>query len=514
MNVVSEATLQQLSDGIDNDSFARLRRSLDRTFSGSSLDLRSPLYNSAPREEIIKELEEKVGYTEFEELTALDEHEKGKIGSYSIMLPSSERLSSLLEYWVQSWFPDETALSEAVSRVMSLIPGRSLQPDKLITAFDLMPKGTSLGLPWCTSDKSFAHLYLQRASSLHNVSDIYPAIWYWRGQSQGLHEMPKQRDVWGFDHAETIRGATILYPVLRVLSRIEGFSAWVGDYSVDEAATRIITKARGRSIISGDYSGFDKTLARPLLDQVDNVLCAWFVESASYTIRLLGEISAVVPIVVPYKVLSGRNGGMPSGSVLTNLRDTIANLISGHYCALRLGCTLMDYEVLGDDSVFLFSEDVSPEKYSQVMGELGLDVSPEKQFVSRESLHYLQRWHSKLWIVDGLCVGVHSPYRTLSGMLSYERFRSSWSKYMDSCRWIMQVENCHNDPRFKTFVQFLLDGDKLLLTGIDPKEVFRRAGGPSKIREVLDIASFPFNVKNPEKVAEFETTKILRELRG
>jgi hypothetical protein len=465
-----------------------------------------------PRQEIIYSLEEAIGYTSFEELTEIDEAEKAKIGPWSIMLPFSEREADLMKYWNQEFHADPRAFAEAVGLVSSILPKGALRPVGFDTAYDLMPRDTSLGLPWVTRDRGLAGSYFDRAKSISSPEDVYPCILYWRGQSAGLDEIPKQRVVWGFDHAETILGATVLYPVLDALKQRRGFSAWLGDVYVDEAMTHLLNHAQGKRILSADYSSFDSSLHVALLTAVDEVLAGWFDEVGSARVLLLGAISNSIPIVVPYDVRGGRTGGMPSGSVLTNLRDTIANLIAGYYVACVAGCRLENFEVLGDDSVFLYSDDLDPEVFSETVMDLGLSCNPSKQFVSRESVHFLQRWHSLRYRKAGLCRGVRSPYRALSGMLGYERFRPHWNKYMDSARWIMQVENTKNDPRFPLFVAFLKEGDQVLKSGMDPASVFRKAGGADVIRSVLSIASFPFNVQNPEKVEEFETTRILRSM--
>jgi len=483
-----------------------------RTATGFQEDLRTPLYGKEPRERILEDLEEKVGYTDFEELTSIDEAEKAKVGPWSIMLPYTEREADLQKYWHQEWNADSEVLAHAVESVTSLVPKGALRLASFEAAYDLMPKDTSLGLPWVSRERGYARSYLDRAKSVKSPEDIFPCILYWRGQSAGLKKLPKQRVVWGFDHAETVLGATVLYPVLNYLREHNGFSAWLGDVYVDVAMTRLLRRAQGRRVISADYSGFDSSLHRNLLDKVDDVLASWFDKPGAERVHLLGIISDTVPIVVPYDVLGGRTGGMPSGSVLTNLRDTIANLIAGTYVAYRVGCRIEDFEVLGDDSVFLFSDDLPPEQFSEAVTDLGLSCNPEKQFVSRESAHFLQRWHSLKYVRNGLCCGVRSPYRAISSMLGYERFRVGWNKYLDSARWIMQVENVKHDPRFHAFVKFLKDGDEVLAAGVDPSIIFRKAGGADEIRSVLSIASFPFNVQNPERVEEFETTRVLRSL--
>jgi hypothetical protein len=507
-------TLQQLMARLPSLGSERLERSLDRCRTGFDEDLRTPLYDGIPRSEIIEICTNDIGFTKYEELTGIDVEERDKVGPFSLMDPYEKRRQSVLEYWHQVWNPNESALNQAVLSLQALVPFRSLRPDSIDTAFDLMPKDTSLGLPWLTRDRAFAADYLQRARTCMSIDDVYPCVLYWRGQPTGLHSRPKQRTVWGMDHVDTIVGATILYPLLRALNSRPAFSAWIGDWAVDEASDHLLHAANGRMIISSDYHGFDMSVPGECQQLIDSIWCGMFIESATPTIRLLGEICRSIPLVVPGEILGGRKGGIASGHVLTNMKGTFVNLLAGFYCAARLKVQLEEYMVLGDDSVFLFSDDVNIDELSICMHELGLEVSPDKQYLSRRSLHYLQRWHSLDYVVDGLCVGVHSPYRTLSGLTGYERFRQGWSKYMDTSRWIMQVENCRHDPRFRAFVAFLLKGDKILSSGMDPVEVFKRAGGAEMIRSVLNVASFPFNVKNPERVREFETTRVIRELQG
>jgi hypothetical protein len=510
------------SNGLETDpgSAGRLGRILERCETGFKTDLRTPLYSRGAdkglyiptREEILEILEKRIGFTRFQELTDIDHHEREKVGPFSIMLPYKDRAETVAKYWTQSFYADQAAFELAVERVRSVIPQRSLLPWDFKTTFGLMPKNTSLGGPKFSSDRRFVQSYLERAIQLSSPEEIWPAVLYWRGQAAGLHEPPKQRVVWGFDHAETIYGATVLYPVLEVLKRLPGHAAWLSEEAVDLAITRILRKADGRRIISMDYSGFDSSLSLHLLNAVDDILASWFDEVGANRVKLVGRIGNTVPLLVPWKVLRGRNGGMPSGSVLTNLRDTIANRVAGEYIGIRSGNALVDMEVLGDDSVFLFAGDMDPSTVTKCVAELGLESNVAKQFVSTRSAHYLQRWHSLDYSEGGVHVGVHSPYRTVGPMLGYEHFRNGWSGYMDSARWIMQVENCRHDPRFVSFVEFLKNGDKILRAGMDPAAIFKRAGGAGEVRDVLRISSFPFNSRDPAGLEAFVTTRVLRQL--
>jgi hypothetical protein len=392
----------------------------------------------------------------------------------------------------------------------------------LATALESMPHGTMKGLPTMSSDDSVDVQYLQRAMNLVSADGIYPCVAGWRGQPKGLHETPKQRLVWMFDHAETILGLSILYPVLNRLRVLPGFAAWSSDLVVDEQVTRLLVSARNAraTIVSADFSNFDASVPYELIDCAFELLRFWFTDETKPRLDILQEVFATVPLLTPDGLFKDRKGGVPSGSALTNLIDTLVNLIAGYYVAARLGVKLTDFEVLGDDSVFVFQPFPGVKELSQAFMELGLDSNPEKQFVSQTACHFLQRWHSLEYQLTGVSRGVRTPYRALNGLLSLERWvqdgreadEQSRFKYLMAARAIMQVENVRWDPRFRVFVSLVKEGDKVLSSGIDPKEIFRRAGGSDAIRTNLSIASFPFNVQNPDNVEEFATSRVLREL--
>lgn len=501
---------------LDQGARKRVEFSLERSRRGYPGDLRTPFAGKdRDRKTIIDEFEEYIGYTDFPELTAIDEEQKSKIGPYSIMLPWDERKYSVDEYGEQIWNADESAFDRAVMRVASLFPSGSLRPMGLDAACEAMPTGTLLGLPAFTSDESYIDQYLQRAKAANSAHDIYPAVAGWRGQPKGLNEIPKQRLVWMMDHASTILDLSILYPVLNPLRLKPGFSAWSSMDDVDEAVTSLITKAEsmGVSIVSADYKSFDSSAHRNLIASAFDILRYWFINSAEPRINLCEEVFINCDLLTPSGLYTGRTGGVPSGSGLTNLIDTLINIIAGYYTAYRLGVELVAFEVLGDDSVFVFSQDLDMKTLENTMMELGLNCNPEKQFLSKHSVLFLQHWHSSEYKIDGISRGVRSPYRALNGMLSLERWvPNKWNKWMVTARLGMQVENCKWDSRFRSMVQYAKAHDEVLRSGVTLAVVMKRAGGASAVRDTLSIASYPFNTQDPEKVSKFATERILREL--
>jgi hypothetical protein len=459
-------------------------------------------------------LRSKIGVIGIPVLDERDEKEIEKIGSYSIMKPSSERLPSLMEYGHASFDPDMGSLKRAFDTICRDMPAHSVRPWSLESAYKQVYRDSeNLGLPYLTKDKSYLNYYLEVARKILTPEEFDPAMWYWRGTATGPSEAPKQRDVWGVPHYETILGQTIYKPWLSVISNREGHAAWVGDWKVDDAMTRILKKANGRPVYSLDQKSFDKKLSYEMLMMARDYMEHCLSTSVSERIWLLAEVGATLSIVVPYDVVhQNRKGGMMSGRVGTNPEDTELNRMACWYCAYRDGTTIEDGEWMGDDAVVLFKDPIDPDDLAVYMSELGLECNPDKQFISSTAVHYLQRVHTLDYQIDGRCVGVRSPYRALNSMMSYERLKKGWNKYMDTARWIMQVENTKHDPRFVEVVKFLKEGDKVLSSGMDPASVFKAAGGADEVRSTLGIASFPFNIQNPEKVNEFNTTRVLRTL--
>lgn len=498
--------------GLPEGVLGRIESNLDRLNRGNDTDFRTPLYDAAPRDEIIKNLSSVLGSADEEELAQLEERDKSKIGPLSLIPPFSEWRDKVDAYWHQSFHAEESALNEAMSIVQRIVPARSIRPAAWSTVPSLLNPSGNYGLPWLTKDKKYLSWYMEDAKNLQSVEDSWPCMLYTRGQASNLKET-KVRPVWGYWHGDTIAGARVLTPMLDSLRRSSGFAGWSTEQAVDKAITRLLDKCGDRRLLSSDYESFDSSVPVEVLNVVDDILAGWLDDEGEQIVRLLGQIANVISLVIPYEVLSGRNGGIPSGQVFTSLRGTIVNLLAGVYAGIRAGSSLEDYEVLGDDSVFLFEQGLEPELFSEFVAELGLTANPSKQWISSTSAHYLQRLHRKIHTIDGICIGVRTPYRALSGMVGQERIDEDLPGIMYSARWLVQAQNCHNHPRFREFVlNFLKPGDKVIGSGMDPVTIIRKAGGAKVVSEALGQGAY-VNVVQAQlsSIEDWEITRILRE---
>jgi len=511
-DAISVRTLMDLRLGLPEEGVRNLDRALRRAEAGCETDFRTPFYHAVDRNEIVSRMEGSVDWGKLPtELVDLESEEKKKIGPLSLRDKWVDLRDSLREYWVQAGTPSAKHRTAARLLVRSVL-AQGLRPLALTSAYSAMPKGTSLGLPWASADRIYADSYLERARTATTLEDVYPALLFHRGQAAGPGKT-KQRHVWGMDHVDTILGLSVMYPLLQELRRQETFAAWNRPDMVDNVMGRKIMDSVG-PILSIDFKGFDHSLPTFIIDDVFDAICDAYQPAAHQRINLCRDIFLHVGMVTPDGVWEGRTGGVPSGTALTNMVDSLAHLWIIEYMSSLLGIERRWSLIMGDDGVHNFSRFPGVGAFATAAEEIGMTINPEKQWVSEDSVHFLQRWHSSRYIIDGKCCGVRPIMRTLSGMTGYERLRSPriWSGWMDTVRWIMQAENCKHHPYFPQFVAFLRDGDRNLRSGVSIVEIFRRAGGASVIRDALGIEGFPYPSRQPELAAKFRVTAELQKM--
>ncbi len=513
------SSLQPMLQGLAPDAEQRVTRSLERAQLGFAKDLVTPLvadrdYPVRGRLHVIQEWEEFV-YTKYDWLNDLEDDRKESIGPYSIMLPYEKRKDEVLKYFTQADIRIGTdEYRYAMEEVGKLVP-RLLNAVNLETAFWDMPRGTNLGYPFFSSDfLEYGKTSLELARDWEREGfkvKTPPCSLYWRGQPRGLEEDPKQRTVWGYSHSVIAHELRLQIPMLHALRRRLEFSAWVGTDAVDNAASIIIDEADG-DILSSDIHAFDASAAGDLVRMAFNVIRSWFSNSYSDLIDFVERVFLETELITPDGLLGGRQGGVPSGSGLTNLIDSLIQLLVYHICAYRMGNALAFTLVQGDDGVFTFSKPWVLSDVREIMQSLGFEMSSDKGGVSRDRLFFLQNVHSRDYRQEGLTVGVRPLMKVLNGALSYERFREEWVNYDDTFRWRQQFTAALRHPAFFNAVSWLKDNDTF---GCLPlKQVIKLAGGRKQVESALDMKAFPFGKPTIEEMSSGPVERTLDILCG
>jgi len=506
---------------LESDAQSRVRSSLKRTARGDEKDLVTPLISDRDnpdqgRNNLRLELYPQV-LSRYDWLNDAEQAQFERIGSYSQMVPYVDREEQVHSYFTRSVVEvNIDALIYARRRFRSIFQFNNLIPTSLHTAFRNMPKGTNLGGPFYSSDRSYYDEMFEIAQDLErdhwsgNIMD--PALLYWRGQPRGLGELPKQRTVWGFPHYLTIAELSVQEVLLQKLRPMYQFAAWNNPKRVSEVVTWMLSGASDQ-ILSVDFSGYDASVPSLLIDEVFDVIEELFQDAYIPLIEFLRRSFLNIELLTPEGILSGRSGAIPSGSGLTNLVGGMIQLFAFEYISHRMDNVVLMHTVQGDDGVVIFHKPWDIEDVAGYAKEIGLTISTDKRTVSSVVVTFLQNVYHIDYRVRGLNEGVRPIMRVLNGMMSYERLVSqSWNGFLDSLRWYQQCENSRYHPNFMALARFLFAHDRLSRS-YTANQILQKAGGIRKAESVLKQPAFPFGKTSLRGLDNFTIVRALAHLR-
>jgi len=255
------------------------------------------------------------------------------------------------------------------------------------------------------------------------------------------------------------------------------FCAWKGQNVVDKAVTALLDGAPGE-VLSADFTNFDASVPPDVIVRAFDVTASWFEREARPQIDFCREAFLRSGIYLPgrngeitYRHGDERTGGVPSGSGLTNWIDSVANCWVFHYAAKRCGGSVLRILVNGDDAVVSFRGVPDISAVSRVMlDELGMliKMDPDKNLVSKVAVRYLKMEHRKDFRVDGLYRGLRPVNRALIGMTGHERrVPKGWQGWMNTFRWLQQLEPCMIHPGVEGLLLWFVDKDECLLSALE-----------------------------------------------
>lgn len=464
---------------ITEQAVEKVSHFLDTVAKGRDVDLRSPLYGGAPREELLDKWN-KILIPKIKDIPQLLEFEasnKAKASPMSIMLPYAERAGDFESYFTNPGGSiDDHTLAVACDAVKDFVGlgvfQSRLRPLTIEAACDRLPSNTSWALPYALRGKVTQRekgpetetssdgegevkvseetvidnrpLYLalarEMAEDLNHPGWEVPCMGYWRGDLG--KEATKQRVVWGYPHAVSIL-ESMFYPVLTdAIKGKPGFAAWTNLAGTEQGVFSILEGSTEETPVwAFDASGFDKHLTNKLIDAVcENIIIPCFQRGSAALIRRISQYSKECGIVTPDGVLTGRDFNRPSGSGGTNILDCFENLVM--WCAVLLSqgvsyetVVALLKQVMGDDAVYATLKGFDVEEVTHMYKELfGTIVNIDKEALSDQFTTYCKRLY-----VRGETQSWASSNRALLKACSYERNRpEGWNPYCDSVRWIMQ----------------------------------------------------------------------------
>jgi len=208
-----------------------------------------------------------------------------------------------------------------------------------------------------------------------------PAVAYYRTQ------VKKVRLVWAVPFEMIMIEGMYGYPLIDALSAVST------PYVIGHSRSWLQTAVQGSSSTTGgwwsvDFSKFDSSLP-PVLTHAAFDLLREIIPGEEPVWSLITRYFHTCPIVMPDGLLyKGRRKGVPSGSLFTQIIDSLCNMIVIEYLALRMKLRIKRYFVYGDDAIVRLSLRPDFSTAASVVDELGLKINLEKQYFSRDP-HFL-----------------------------------------------------------------------------------------------------------------------------
>jgi hypothetical protein len=520
---------------------------MSRLDGGSDVDLRTPFFTTRSKEgtlvypdrsEIAAMLRQKMASshvvdTELErELLEFEDDRIGSIGPMSMYLPwykdgPKKAEAVFTDKRVVSKF-EKDAWKRSVDRLQALIPTQSCilrspedairgEPDDPESGMDTT---TNSGAPfWISPWKSGDGLSRERAAEVDQAFQWYKEevkamvpflssrrhstnelpLWYCTAGQRLVQKGPEpftpksKRLVIAYPKQEAILARMATEEIMNALRKVRAPSgnkimcAWFDLPTIDMNMQHILESAStaDRVVNSGDISAFDATVPPWVLWDVGRAMATWVRGGQWFVWNLVTMMIARTVLITPTGFYGPGPSSMKSGSGLTNLLGSMANLTMQFY-GEEIGLyKINSISVLGDDFV-AEGESVNPDTTSETFSHFGMEAHPDKQFYKPNSLDYLQRRH-----ILGRPGGIASVMRTLGSIMSLEKMQvkpKNWNKYAYVIQALSKLQNATFNPWFPELVNFVKQGDRLnLCANLTPSDVVT-GGGNTGARLIAEDA--------------------------
>lgn len=437
---------------------------LDNLKYGQSEVFRTPFWNKMNMPTIVKEWMKIVVSSDINSkmpgLLDIEVEQSKKVGPYSVIPPSTQRMDSLLEYWEP--VEGEAPISESAKLQVKKLFTQKLELYSRERVLEEMRLNTSAGLPYYVKRREAKRIYERT-----NWEDFYPymAIWGTRIQPGGPSVADeKVRSVFMMPFSLNVKEGAYYYPMIRYMQ--EHSLPWpVNDLRWTEVEVTHLfeSKPDNQLVVNTDFSSFDQHFRRPLQDCAYDILMAIFQDSAASVIDSTFRVKYQIPLLISESEAIFGEHGMGSGSTGTNPDENLAHKSLQYEAAEEAGQELNPHSLaLGDDGILTF-KGITADAVIKTYTKHGLVMNESKQYVSANSAKYLQRYyHVSYRDNEGIMLGVYPTFRALGRLMAQERFQNPkyWGPKQVILRALSILENCNNHPLFETFVWFVAKGDK------------------------------------------------------
>nr|UAW00491.1 MAG: RNA-dependent RNA polymerase [Porcine picobirnavirus] len=461
-----------------------LRAYFQHTDQGNQDDYRPPFWKGQPREEVLSQWQkvfDELGVKEkYPSLYDYEMEMKAKVGPMSLQLPLKDRLESIEAYFKGVEGNHDPIPQEAIDATIKFFgSAKGLRLRSLEKTAAKMRLSTNSGNPWFTKRRRVIEEAIRSSVTMDNGKWYgiingkryeLAAILGWRGQEGGINDDDvKQRVIWMMSVLLNLHELSFYQPAIEAMQKNKLIPAYVSMDEVDRRVTTLFdTKGADDVVICTDFSKFDQHFNKVMQDAAEAVERALCSPGADDWFNRIYPAKFNIPLICDEEVAYYGFHGMGSGSGGTNFDECVAHKALQFDACQKKRTTLNPASMAYGDDGILSAPNLSVEDVVQAYTSHGMEMNPEKQYVSKHDCVVLRRWHSIDYRVNGIMVGVYSTFRALGRLLAQERFYDpeEWGPEQVTLRAWSILENCNNSPYFEEFVQFCMKGDKYRL-GLD-----------------------------------------------
>lgn len=194
----------------------------------------------------------------------------------------------------------------------------------------------------------------------------------------------KTRLVWAFPFEMTYVEAMFAYPMIDYFARRETPIA-TGAHKLALGLRIERMKGENDTVLAIDYSKYDSSVSKQDIQFFFSIVKTWYDPKWHKIIDIIERYFTFTPIVMPDGFIhTGKQKGVPSGSMFTQICDSIVNT---KYCfavnsKYRLGLKGKNLLVLGDDVLEFFNYSGDRDKLmrgiSEYLAQFGVKVNVDK----------------------------------------------------------------------------------------------------------------------------------------
>lgn len=273
---------------------------------------------------------------------------------------------------------DKQALARAYDKVRKMFYVGKLKPRQLGQT-DFWPQ-KSAGAPTFKKKGEVFEDELMRAERLLSRKEKLPPVTvFQRGKDDKV-----VRPVFAYPMSVTLIEAMFFFPYQDEVLLHNG--PYIGGRRYSEIAGNL-NEIRLKSdwVLEMDYSGFDGSISSQLIGLAFNIIRNNFdlSKDEEKAFDFVVKYFVNCPVLLPHGwLVHGKKHGVPSGSMFTQLIDSIVNALVIEYCCAKLSIGTSRYYVLGDDSVIGgYGRQPDLERVASVALELGIIVNKDKSSV-------------------------------------------------------------------------------------------------------------------------------------